>query len=173
MLSGSSSRRIHEMRLPFKEYRELLNDYLRPEWLKATMLLVLLLGTTGLQLAGPQIIRSFIDTALAGGAMETLVQLAILFIAVGLANQVLSIGATCLGQDVGWSATNRLREDLARHCLSLDPSFYHERTPGELIERLDGDITALANFFSQIVVRVLGSGVLVLGTLIVLYHEDW
>jgi ATP-binding cassette subfamily B protein len=121
------------MRLPLAQYGELLNDYLRPEWLKATLLLVVLLATTGLQLVSPQIVRSFIDTAMAGGAMETLVQLAILFIVVGLVNQVLSVGATYLGQDVGWSATNRLREDLARHCLSLDPSFFHERTPGELI----------------------------------------
>jgi len=161
------------MRLPLKQYTDLLNDYLRPEWPKATLLLVILLTTTALQLVSPQIIRRFIDSALTRAPIEILVQLAVLFILVGLVYQVLSVGATYLGQDVGWSATNRLREDLARHCLGLDPSFFHERTPGELIERLDGDITALANFFSQIVVRVLGSGILVAGTLIVLYHEDW
>lgn len=161
------------MRVPLREYGSLLADYLRPEWPKATLLGVSLLATTGLQLLMPQIMRQFIDGALGGSAVDALIQLAILFIAVGLVNQALGVGTTYLGQDVGWSATNRLREDLARHCLFLDPSFYHERTPGELIERLDGDITALANFFSQLVVRILGSGILVLGTLAVLYREDW
>jgi ABC-type multidrug transport system fused ATPase/permease subunit len=161
------------MRVPLREYGVLLADYLWPEWPKATLLAALLLGTTGLQLLTPQLVRQFIDGALSGAAMDQLVRLAILFIAAGLVNQALGVAATYYGQDVGWSATNRLREDLARHCLRLDQSFYHERTPGELIERLDGDITALANFFSQLVIRFLGSGLLVVGTLAALFREDW
>ena len=51
--------------------------------------------------------------------------------------------------------------------------FHKGRTPGELIERIDGDVTALANFFSQFVVRVLGNVILMLGVLIVLLIEDY
>ncbi len=53
-----------------------------------------------------------------------------------------------MAEDVGWTATNRLREDLARHCLDLDLAFHNAHTPGELIQRLDHDVRALANFFS-------------------------
>src|SRR5581483_481282 len=95
------------------------------------------------------------------------------FVVVALANYALTVGATWVGQEVGWRATNRLREDLARHCLGLDLAFFHERTPGELIERIDGDVTALSNFFSQMIVRVFGSALLLLGTLVVLFREDW
>src|SRR6185437_15947362 len=160
------------MRIPLREYWDLLVAYLRPEWLKVTLLAALLMSSIGLQLLNPQILRRFIDSALAGSAIGALVQLALLFIGIGLANQVLTVGVTYVGQDVGWTTTNRLREDLARHCLGLDPHFYHERTPGELIERIDGDVTALSNFFSQLVVRVVGSARLVVGTLVMLYRED-
>ena len=161
------------MRIPLRQYWDLLVDYLRPEWRKTTLLAVLLFSGIGLQLLNPQIMRSFIDAALARAELGTLATYALLFIAVGLVNQVLTVATTYVGQDVGWRATNRLREDLARHCLNLDLGFYHARTPGELIERLDGDVTALSNFFSQLVVRVIGSGLLVMGTLVMLFREDW
>ena len=44
--------------------------------------------------------------------------------------------------------------------------FHNRRTPGEMIERIDGDVTALANFFSQFVIQVLGSALLLLGAIV-------
>ena len=52
-------------------------------------------------------------------------------------------------------------------------AFAYDPTPGELIERIDGDVTALANFFSQLVIQVLGSLLLLLGVLAVLWTVDW
>ena len=111
------------MRIPLTQHWDLLDDYLRPERLKATLLAVLLFSSIGLQLLNPQIMRSFIDSALGGTALNHLIQLAGLYIVVAIVNQGLTVGATYLGQDVGWSATNRLREQLARHCLGLGLTF--------------------------------------------------
>jgi ABC-type multidrug transport system fused ATPase/permease subunit len=74
---------------------------------------------------------------------------------------------------VSWKATNRLRSDLALHVLRLDLPFHKKRTPGEIIERIDGDVSQLANFFSQFLIRVLGNLLLVVGILVLLYREDW
>jgi ABC-type multidrug transport system fused ATPase/permease subunit len=161
------------MKISIQRYAGLLLVYLKPQWRRALLLAILLLASIAVQLVNPQILRYFIDTAMKGGATDSLVTAAAFFLGFGLLNQLLSTTATYLGADVGWTATNRLREDLARHCLDLDMSFHNERTPGELIERIDGDITALSNFFSQFVVKVLGSGVLVIGVLVMLYREDW
>ncbi len=154
-----------------RRYGELLGRYLRPYWGKALLMSVLLLVSLGLQLAVPQILRFFIDTAAEGGSHEVLVRTALLFLTAALVNQLAGAGATYFGTDVGWSATNKLREDLARHCLSLDMRFHSTRTPGELIERIDGDVTALSNFFSQFVVRVLGGVILLVGVLVLLWLE--
>ena len=78
-----------------------------------------------------------------------------------------------MGQYVGWTATNALRGDLAAHCLRLDMSFHKARTPGELIERVDGDVTALSNFFSQFAISVLSNAALMVGVLALLFAEDW
>ena len=161
------------MNIPLTHYWRLLVGYLRPQWPRVVLLAVLLLGSIGLQLANPQILRSFIDTAMAGGAPQALTFAALLFIALALAQQLLTVLATYVGENVGWTATNQLRADLTLHCLQLDLAFHKARTPGELIERIDGDVTALANFFTQLVIQVLGNLLLLAGVLLALFGEDW
>jgi len=157
---------------PYKRYALLLARYVRPQWRKASLMAVFLFGSIGLQLVVPQILRFFIDSAQAGGSVEVLVRAALFFLAAALVNQLLSAAATYYGADVGWTATNQMREDLARHCLKLDMSFHTARTPGELIERIDGDVTALSNFFSQFAVRVFGGMLLLVGILVLLWLEN-
>jgi ATP-binding cassette subfamily B protein len=161
------------VKIPLRQYWDLLVDYLRPQWRMAMLLAVLLFTGIGLQLVNPQIMRSFIDAAKTGTGLDTLWRSAVLFIAVALTQQVTSVLATYIGENVGWTATNALRADVAEHCLYLDMSFHNARTPGEMIERIDGDITALSNFFSQFVIQVLGNALLLLGVLAFLYREDW
>ncbi|HEX6386005.1 MAG TPA: ABC transporter transmembrane domain-containing protein, partial [Anaerolineae bacterium] len=122
----------------------LLWRYLRPHWRKVALLSVLLLGSIGLQLIAPQVIRRFLDLAQAGMAVRTLTATAALFFAITLAQKVLALLSTYAGEDLGWAATNRLRVDLAEHVLRLDMGFHKLRPPGELIERIDGDVGSLA-----------------------------
>lgn len=150
-----------------------LSRYLGPLWPKVLLLAVLLLGSVALSLYLPQLVAQFLDTAQQRGSLNTLTRLALTYIGIAVAVQLLSAGATYIGADVGWAATNRLRLDLTRHLLALDMSFHKERTPGELIERVDGDVTALSNFFSQFTVRVFGAGLLLLGALVMFWREKW
>jgi ATP-binding cassette subfamily B protein len=168
------------LRVPLRRYWSLLVNYLRPQKAWVAALAALLLGGIALQLAIPQILRWFIDTAREGGAeaggdsggLATLTAAALLFLAVALAQQAVTVAATYVGENVGWTATNALRADLALHCLRLDLAFHNAHTPGEMIERIDGDINALANFFSQFVIRVLGNLILLFGVLALLFRED-
>jgi ABC-type multidrug transport system fused ATPase/permease subunit len=150
--------------------------YLRPEGRRLAALALFLVAGTAVQLASPQIIRAFIDTAAQGGpdaSLERLWMLAGLFIAVTILAQVLQIGSTYFSEQLGWSATNRMRQDLAEHALRLDMAFHTAKSPGELIERVDGDVAALAAFFSQFILQIIGGALLLAGILIVLYLQDW
>ncbi len=151
----------------------MLRRYLRPQARRAAFLAILLLGGIALQLVAPQILSTFIDAARGGAADERLLVLAATFLAVALVAQVLSALAVYASQTVGWTATNHLRADLALHCLRLDLDFHHARTPGEMIERVDGDVTQLSTFFSQLIIRILGNLVLMAGILALLFRRDW
>jgi len=153
--------------------RTLLATYLRPEWPRAVLLGLLLFAGIGLQLANPQIVRTFIDQARAGQPFERLVWIALLFIGVALLTQAVAIAETYVAENLGWRTTNALRADLAHHVLELDASFHAEHGAGELIERIDGDVSAIAEFFARFVVQMLGSAVFLLGVLVLLYREDW
>jgi ABC-type multidrug transport system fused ATPase/permease subunit len=137
------------------------------------VLAILLFASIGLQLLNPQILRVFIDTVTDPSAQGNLVGIAVLFLGLAVLQQVFNVAATWASERVAWTATNALRSDLTLHCLRLDLSFHKARTPGELIERIDGDVTALANFFSQFVVQVLGSALLLIGVIGVLWVIDW
>ncbi len=161
------------MNVSLTGYRNLFVGYLRPQRLRVALLSALLLGGIGLELLNPQILRSFIDMAAQGSAIAQLTRAALLFIGIALIQQLVSVTATYVSQNVGWTATNALRADLIAHCLGLDMAFHKAHTPGELIERVDGDVTALATFFSQFVILVLGNGLLLIGVLALLFREDW
>lgn len=150
----------------------MLTTYLMPQLGKVTLLAAILLTTSGLQLVVPLILQRFIDGALEGEAQSVLVVAGIAYLVAGVLNQIFSAGSTYLGADVGWTATNRLREDLAEHLLSLDMGFHTNTTPGEMIERIDGDVTAVANFLSRFVVKLLGAGLLLFGVLIVAWWQS-
>lgn len=164
---------VQPPKISIREYYALLAEYLRPQWRRALLLAGLVLGSIVIQLANPQIMRFFIDTAVAGGPYRTLVMAAVWFIIAAVVQQLLSVAATYTGENVGWSATNALKEDLLRHCLGLDMAFHKLHTPGEMIERLDEDTTSLANFFSQFSIRVFGNLLIIAGVLFLLYREDW
>src|SRR4051794_15312329 len=151
----------------------LLRRYLGPQRGGVAALAVLLVGSSALQVLYPQILRAFIDGAMAAAPLDALVWMALQFLATAFAQQVLLIGAAAVGERVAWTATNALREDLALHCMHLDLTFHKAHTPGELIERVDGDVALLSSFFSQFAILVIGNGLFLLGVLVLLFREDW
>ncbi|MGI8423066.1 MAG: ABC transporter transmembrane domain-containing protein [Chloroflexota bacterium] len=153
-------------------YRLLLFRYLRPLRGQVAALGVLLFLSIALQLAQPQVVRAFIDAATSRTTANYLRNTALLFIGLAVVQQAAAVLATYFSEKIGWSATNALREALMLHCLRLDLTFHKTRTPGELIERIDGDVNALATFFSQLVVQIVGNALLFLGVVIVLARDD-
>ena len=156
-----------------RDYSRLLWRYLQPQWPRVALMAGLLLGSLAVQLVNPQIIRYFIDTVQSGGSASGLALAAAAYLVFALLQQAIGLGATWAGEQVGWKATNGLRHDLALHMLRLDLPFHKVHTPGELIERVDGDATVVARFFSQFTVQTIGNALLVIGILAVLYLTDW
>jgi ABC-type multidrug transport system fused ATPase/permease subunit len=161
------------MKIGLQQYWHLLVDYLKPQQGKVVKFAIALLLSIGLQILNPQILRYFIDTAVSGGDSQKLLLAALLFLGVALVTQAMSITATFYGENVAWTATNALRADLVEHCLTLDLSFHKYRTPGELVERIDGDVQNLSEFFSKFTIHILGNLLMVLGVIVVLFIEDW
>jgi len=161
------------MKVPWRRYWELLAKHITPQKGRFATLSALLLTSISLQVVNPQIMRYFVDASSSGRDARALALAALAFIALAILQQAIGVGASYVGENVAWTATNALRAELAQHCLTLDMGFHNNSSPGELIERIDGDVSELANFFSQLVIRVVGNILLLLGVLIALALEDW
>jgi ATP-binding cassette subfamily B protein len=160
------------MNIPIREYWRLLSRYLVAQRGAALSMAVLLLADIGLQIIGPQVIGYYIDAVQTGASVSVLVRAALVFIVASIVQQVMHVLSGYWSERVAWTATNALRLDLATHLLGLDPGFYEARTPGELIERVDGDVSQLASFFSSLVVQFGGSVLFLIGVLAAITLAD-
>lgn len=156
-----------------KQYWQLMGRYLHPQRGRVALLAGLLVGSITLQLISPQLVRRFLDQAEAQRNVNELWVTAVLFMTIALIAQAFKLVGAYVGEIVAWIATNELRADLALHCLRLDMSFHKRYKPGELIERVDGDVNQLATFFSQLVIQLSSNFLLLLGVLALLWLVDW
>lgn len=160
------------MKKEMNEYFKLLSKYLKP--LKGNVILLgIVLGVgIGLQLIIPQITGYFIDSARDAKPIKTLMFAAASFIGIAIIQQVLALVSTYMTQVIGWSATNQLRLDLIEKCLSLDMTFHKKYKQGEMIERIDGDVSDLFNFFSNLMIKLINNVLLIVGIVVILFITE-
>lgn len=154
-------------------YRNLLRKYFVPQKGKVIALTLLLILSIALQILNPQILREFIDLFTKEKEKGELIIYASMFIGIAIINQCVSVLAGYIAQIMSWNAKNELRRDLLAHCTELDMSFHKERTPGEMVERIDGDVSVLGNFFSNFMVLVFTNVIFLSGVLVILFLEHW
>ena len=73
-----------------------------------------MLAAIAFDLANPQILRAFIDSATQGAETQQLVTIALAFLAVAVTSQAVTVGETYVAENVGLTATNALRADPLR-----------------------------------------------------------
>ena len=129
--------------------------------------------STALTLAGPPLLRNFIDGVTGQASSESLLRLAIFYLLLRI-GQVAGQGLTSyVGESVAWAATNNVRVNLMRHALTLDMGYFNSHPPGTMLERTDGDANQLAHFLSQFSLRFLSSLLRLIGIVVVMAFEDW
>ncbi|MFB4271937.1 ABC transporter ATP-binding protein [Nonomuraea sp. GTA35] len=130
-------------------------------------------AATALPLAAPQVTRRFVDDAIGGASIRHLTLVALGYLALAVAGQAARMVTAWLASRLAWDGTNRLRERLTGHALGLDLAFHGRHTPGELIERVDGDVVAVADFVVAFLLDVVASVLLLAGVVVVVFAVDW
>ena len=138
----------------------------------AVMGLLLMLSGV-LPLLGPILVAAFIDAAVDGSGTDRLTLLAAVYVGLAVVGQVLAVTVAWVATDLAWRVTNDLRSDLTGHVLNLDLAFHRHTSPGELVSRVDGDVTALSEFIARFLVKALAATVTLVGLIGVLLVQDW
>lgn len=164
--------RLTPMATTTSRWRALL-ELLRPDTRRWVGLGFLVALTSGLSLAGPLVVRHMIDLARGGASASQLISLAVLFLCLAIAAQLITVVVAWFATVTAWHTTNLIRLQLAGHVLGLDHEFHRRHTPGELIQRVDGDVTSVSDFLGRVVPRVVGAAAMVIGMVGVLVVVDW
>ncbi|MFI6736307.1 ABC transporter ATP-binding protein [Nonomuraea sp. NPDC050451] len=146
---------------------------LRPGPRQSAALVAAIAAATALPLAAPQITRRLVDDAIGGASIRHLTLIAAGYLALAVAGQAARLVTAWLAGRLAWDGTNRLRERLARHALGLDLAFHGRHTPGEMIERVDGDVVAVADFVVAFLMDVVASVLLLAGVVVIVLGVDW
>ncbi|GAA4564002.1 ABC transporter ATP-binding protein [Planotetraspora kaengkrachanensis] len=146
--------------------------HLRPGPRAAAVLVVSVAATTVLPLLAPPLTAHFVDDAIGGASTRHLVLIAAGYLTLAVAGQVARMLTAWLATGLAWDGTNRLRETLAGHALGLDMAYHGRHTPGEMIERVDGDVVAVAEFVVAFLLDVVAGVLLLAGVLVIVFAVD-
>ncbi|MDY7102333.1 MAG: ABC transporter ATP-binding protein [Actinomycetota bacterium] len=129
---------------------------------------VLLAVATALPIIGSLLIAAFVDRVVDGASLGEVAPIGLGYAGTGLAAAGVSLAVLWRSSVLAWRITDGLRHELASHVLEADLAFHRDRTPGELLTRADGDVTALTTFLAGVVSRVVAIGLLALTSVVVL-----
>ena len=138
----------------------------------ATLTAVVVAGAV-LALAGPIILAQLIDGADQGATSASLVALGVAYLGAAVASQLAALLVSYLSTTTAWRTANTLRLQMTEHVLGLDHEFHRSHSPGELIERIDGDVTSVSDFLAVVLVRVLSAVILIVGVVAVVATIEW
>lgn len=161
------------MKINLKDYIALLKKYLVKEKGGLALLFAILLLNVLVETAKPRLLGQFIDQVTTAVPLPQIYWLAILFLLLTAVKQSIGVVIAWLTQNIGWRATNGLRIDLTRHTMNLDMAFHKRFTPGQLVERVDGDINSLFGFFTTFITGIVMNAFMIVGVFVYFFVIDW
>jgi len=156
----------------FRHGRRLVLRSLRPGPREGVALAASIIATTALPVIAPHFLSRFVDDAIAGRGLGHLVLVAVGYLVIAVGALAARAVTGWLANRLAWDGTNRLRERVAEHAIGLDMAYHGQRTPGELIERVDGDVAAIADFTVAFLLDVVVSVLMLAGILIGIFTVD-
>lgn len=153
-------------------YRRLA-PFLRPY--RGALLLVLLISlvSTALGLAQPYLSKLMIDEALLRRDMGALVRIAAIMIGVTVAGFGVNILASYRYVAVSAAMLYDIRAALLRHLQSLSPRFYGSFRLGDLVSRMNSDVSDVQRIASDTLLSVVSNLLFFVGCVAMMLWLDW
>jgi len=160
---------IEKARKPKDALRRLLS-YLRPFYPKLGIVVVLVIASSLLSLAGPYLIGVAIDQFIIKGDVAGLAHISLLMLVIYLAYTLASIASGWIMATVAQSVLKNLRRALFEHLQTLSLSFFDGRPSGDLMSRLTNDIDVINQALTQNVTRLIADLLTSVGVVVIMFR---
>jgi ATP-binding cassette, subfamily B, bacterial MsbA len=126
-----------------------------------------------LGLAGPYTLQFLVDAVFVEGSVQLLNQIALILIAIFLAQSFTYFIRGYLLAFIGERVMADLRLRLFQHLQTLSLSFYNERRTGELVSRLTNDVTTVRSVVTSDISTALSQALTFIGAFILIIITNW
>ncbi|UWQ19443.1 ABC transporter ATP-binding protein/permease [Jannaschia sp. M317] len=90
------------------------------------------------------------DTVFVAKRSDLIIWVAVAIFSLFLLRGVAGVAQRIIMARVAFTASSRLQQDLLAHVLRLDTAYFHANAPGQLIERVQGDVQAIQQIWTSI-----------------------
>lgn len=157
----------------FKLFAWLWRDYLRQHKL-LLVASVFLMAIEGSMLALiSRMIQPMFDDVFAAGDRDALYFVGFAIMGIFFVRAITSSGQRILMALIKQLAAAAMRKHLLRHLMALDSGFFQIHPPGQLIERVQGDVGVINTVWSSLLTAVARDLVSLIGLLAVAIWIDW
>ena len=146
--------------------------YVVPYWRRLLLVFVRSLVSTGLALYVPYLSRSLVDGALLGGDGNALRRIVLTFALITVASFALNVVSGLRYTRVSADILFDMRLALYRHLQRLSPRFFASTRLGDIMSRINNDISEIQRVASEVVLATLGNVIFLAGSLGMLVWLD-
>jgi subfamily B ATP-binding cassette protein MsbA len=151
----------------------LWNGYLRRHWrwiIFAVVLMVIEGATFG---SLSYMMQPMFDNVFVGGQTGSLWTVGLIIFAIFLTRAVTALLQRVIMKYVSAKCGGAMRQDLLGHLMGLDTSFHQTHPPGQLIERVQGDVGELGRVWTTLITGIARDLVAVVSLFSVAANIDW
>ncbi len=147
--------------------------YLAPYWPRLVLVLAISLISTATTLVIPYLSKDLIDNALVGRDLGALRRIVYWFIALGVLGFVLNVTSGLRYTRVSAEILFDMRLSLYAHLQRLSPRFYARTRLGDIVSRLNNDISEIQRVAAEAALAWVGNVLFLIGSLVMMVWLDW
>ena len=147
--------------------------YLVPYWRRLILVLAISLISTATTLVIPYLSKDLIDTALVGRDLAALRRIVFWFIGLGVLGFILNVTSGLRYTRVSAEILFDMRLSLYAHLQRLSPRFYARTRLGDIVSRLNNDISEIQRVAAEAALAWVGNVLFLAGSLVMMVWLDW
>lgn len=157
---------------PLGRYRFCL-PYLAPHLAGLLFVTAISIASTALSLVQPYLTKLLVDDALMQKNRQALALVAGLMVAVSVVAFALNVAAGYCYTKISARVLFAMRRDLLRHLHALSPRFHAEWKTGDVLSRLNNDISEIQRVVADGLLSILGNVGFLVGSVVILVRMDF
>jgi ATP-binding cassette subfamily B protein len=147
--------------------------FLVPYWRRLVLVLVISLISTATTLVIPYLSKDLIDHALIGRDLDALRRIVYWFIGLGVLGFILNVTSGLRYTRVSAEILFDMRLSLYAHLQRLSPRFYARTRLGDIVSRLNNDISEIQRVAAEAALAWVGNVLFLIGSLVMMVWLDW